>query len=370
VEDGYDYRVPEEIGDGWQTASLATVGMDTGRMVEMMNDLEDHPDHWVHSVVVVKDGRLVFEEYFRGEDVDLSDLGSGLAYGSLDFDRNTLHSVASDSKSVTSILLGIAIEEGLIQGPDETLFSYFPDYEHLSDATKSQITLGHMLAMASGLPWSEAYPYDDPRNDLASMVFSDDPIEHALDRSTVAAPGTRFIYDSGTANLLGEVIRRASGMTVAKFAERRLFAPLGIDSYEWYGFPSDPGMTVASSTLYLRPRDMAKIGQMYLDGGVWNGTRVVSEQWVSQSTQEAMGMVASESPIPSLDPAYGLLWWLGTFSTGDTQTYFAAGWGGQFIFVLPDPEMVVVFTAGGFEGRDYDPLLQAVNHYILPAAGR
>lgn len=129
-------------------------------------------------------------------------------------------------------------------------------------------------------------------------------------------------------------------------------------------------MTVASSTLYLRPRDMAKIGKMYLDGGVWNGTRVVSEEWVTESTQEALGMVASDSPLPDLDPTYGFLWWRGTFSTGDTETYFAAGWGGQFIFVFPESKMVMVITAGDFEDRDYDALLQIVNQYVLPAAGR
>jgi CubicO group peptidase (beta-lactamase class C family) len=344
--------------------------MDAGRMVNLMNDLAGYPDHWVHGMVVIKNGKLVFEEYFPGEDLELSDLSKGVAYATRHFEQDTLHSVASVSKSVTSILVGIAIDEGLIPGTQEIMFSYFPDYAHLSDATKSQITLAHMLAMASGLPWSEAHPYDDPRNDLRSMVFSDDPIESALDRATIAAPGTQFMYNSGTANLLGEIVRRKSGMTLADFAGRHLFTPLGIDSYEWYAFPNAPEMTVASSTLYLRPRDMAKIGQMYLDGGVWNGTRVVSEEWVSRSVRKAIGMVASTSPIPSLDPAYGYLWWLGTFSTGDTDTYFAAGFGGQFIFVLPEPEMVVVFTAGGFKNRDYGALLQIMNRYVLPAAGR
>lgn len=231
--DGYIYQIPTETDDGWQTASLEEVGLDTGQMIQLMNDLAKHPDHWVHSMVVIKDGKLVFEEYFPGEDLDLSNLGNGVAYSNREFNPNTLHSAASISKSITSILLGIAIDEGLVQGTQETMFSYFPDYLHLSDGTKSKITLEHMLAMASGLPWSEAYPYDDPRNDLVSMVFSDDPIGQALDRSTAAAPGTEFIYNSGTANLLGEIVRRSSGMTLADFAEQRLFAPLGIETYEW-----------------------------------------------------------------------------------------------------------------------------------------
>lgn len=367
---GYVYGPPEQTGDGWQTASLSEVGLDTGPMVQFMTDLVDYPDHWVHSLLVVKDGRLVFEEYFPGTDLDLRDLANGVAYSHREFDRETLHSLGSDSKSITSILLGIAIDEGLVPGTDETMFSFFPDYSTLSDSTKSQITVGHMLSMTSGLPWSEGYAYDDPRNDLVSMVFSQDPIAYVLAKSTIAVPGTEFIYNSGTANLLGEIIRRTSGLTVADYAEQRLFAPLGIDAFEWYAFPNAPEMTVASSTLYLRPRDMAKIGQMVLDGGVWNGTRVVSESWIRRSTREAVGMEAAGSPIPSLKPRYGFLWWLGTFSTGETETLFAAGWGGQFIFVIPELEMVVVFTAGGFEDRDYYPLVYIVNEYVLRAAGQ
>ena len=369
-KEGYVYQVPEQTGDGWRTASLDVVGMDTGRMENLINDLAKYPNHWVHCVVVIKDGMLVFEEYFPGEDLDLSNLGEGLAYTTRDFDRDTLHSMASVSKSVTSILLGIAIDEGLISGTQELLFSYFPDYAHLEDVTSRQITLEHALTMTSGLPWNAADPYDDPRNDLAAMVYSDDPIQYMLAKTPVAPPGAAFIYNSGTTNLLGEVIHRASGKSLADFAKQHLFSPLSIDAYAWYAFPNAPEMTVASSTLYLRPRDMAKIGQMILDGGMWNGTRIVSEAWVAQSTQKAIELNVDDQAFLDLNPGYGYLWWLGTFATGNANAYYAAGYGGQFIIILPELDMVVAFTAGGFEGRDYDALLQIMNQYILPAAGQ
>jgi CubicO group peptidase (beta-lactamase class C family) len=143
-----------------------------------------------------------------------------------------------------------------------------------------------------------------------------------------------------------------------------LLAPKA-DGYS-YQIPEQTGDGWATASLEKVGMD---IGQMCLDGGVWKGTCVVSEAWVIQSTREAVTMDASMSPIPGLNPTYGFLWWLGTFPTGDTETYFAAGWGGQFIFVLPEPEMVVVFTAGGFEDRNYDALLQIVNRYLLPATG-
>ncbi len=367
---GYTYKIPEQMSDGWPAASLEDVGMDTTEMGGLMDGLAEYPDHWLHGIVVIKDGQLVFEEYFPGEDLDLSDLDQGLTFATHNFDRNTLHSAASVSKSVTSILLGIAIDEGLLTDTQQSLFFYFPDYTHLSDETKSRITLEHLLSMTSGISWTEEYDYDDLRNDLGAMMAADDPIEYVLNKPAIAEPGTQFIYNSGTTNLLGEIIKRSSGMTLAEFAEKHLFTPLGIDSYQWYPFPKASDMTVASSTLYLYPRDMAKIGQLLLDGGVWNRIRVVSEDWVSLSTRQSATMAGSDTPVPALSPAYGYLWWLGTFPAGETATYFAAGYGGQFIFVLPEPKMVVIFTAGGFEGRDYAALLQIMNEYILPAAGR
>jgi CubicO group peptidase (beta-lactamase class C family) len=373
AQGGYTYRRPVQTSDGWHTASLQDAGMDAGRMVEFMNTLARRPEHWLHSVVVVKDGRLVFEEYFAGRDGDLSQLSTsfGPTFVARAFDRDTPHLTASVSKSVTSILVGIAIDQGLLRGTDETLLSFFPDYAQRFDSLNSRITLQHMLTMMSGLSWSEARGFDDPRNDWTAMTYRPDPIGYVLEKSAVAAPGEQFIYNSGTVNLLGEIIWRKSGMTLAEFAALHLFGPLGIMQHEWYSLPSAPQMTMASSSLYLRPRDMAKIGQLTLDGGVWSGTRVVSDRWVTRSTQLAVQLDPSQCEIPIPTPGYGFLWWLGTFPTGNTQTYFAAGFGGQFIFVLPAPRMVVVITAGGFEdfNRNYRPMVQIVNDYVLPAAG-
>lgn len=369
VENGvvYTYRVPQQTSDGWETAALGEVGLDTVPFIELMNELLNRNDRHVHGIVVARDGKLAFEEYFPGEDLDLSHLSDGIAFIYREFDRTTLHCLASDTKSITSVLLGIAIDEGLVEGLDATLFSFFPDYSNLSDATKSQITLAHMLAMASGLPWNEDYPFDDIRNDLTAMVFSEDPIAYVLSKSTVAAPGAQFIYNSGTTNLLGEVVRRASDVTLWEFAEQHLFGPLGIGTYEWYPFPNASEMAVASSTLYLRPRDMAKIGQTYLNAGLWNGGRVVSEDWVIGSTTHAIDVPASENPVPAYLHGYGRQWWLGTFPATNTDFYTAAGWGGQFIIVIPEYDMVVVITAGDFDHPTYDALLGMVDDYLVTA---
>lgn len=361
----YSYQVPEKTNDGWVTASLTDVGMDATPLINLMNDLSRRNDHHVHSILVTKNNKLVFEEYFSGEDLDLTN--NQLNFVHKDFDLDTLHCQASASKSITSILLGIAIDQGLIQGVQQKMFSFFPEHSDLNDTEKGKITLEHMLTMSTGIPWDESYPYTDPRNDLNQMFYSVDPIKFVLEKSVVASPGSLFIYNSGTTNLLGDVVRRSTGLTLTDFAEQYLFAPLGITSFNWIGFPNAPHIAIASSTLYLRPRDMAKIGQLYLQKGVWNGNRIVSENWVTESTLESIQVPPSKNPIPGFIKSYGYQWWRGTFSNGNTETYFAAGWGGQFIFVIPDIDMVTVITAGDFEGEGYQGFYNLINDYILVA---
>jgi CubicO group peptidase (beta-lactamase class C family) len=360
---GYAYRVPDETDDGWETASLADIGMDEAPIIEMMNELTRRNEDHVHGIVIIKDGRLVLEEYFSGEDLELS---SGLDFAHRDFDGDTLHCQASASKTVTSILLGIAIDHGLVQGVHEKMLSFYPEHSDLDDPQRGEITLRHMLTMSTGIPWDESAPYDDPRNSLNQQYNSDDPIRHVLGLPLTETPGTTFIYNSGTTNVLGDIVRVASGQALPEFAEQHLFAPLGITTYDWIGFPLAPDIAVASSTLYLRPRDMAKIGQLYLQGGEWNGESIVSSEWVAESTAESIDVPPSENPMPRLVNGYGYQWWRGTFANGETDTYFAAGWGGQFIYVLPELDMVIVFTGGHFQGS-LQGFYSMINDHILAA---
>ena len=360
----YSYQIPQQIDDGWVTASLGDVGINEEQITDSMDSLLKSDNNPLHSIIIVKDGKLVLEEYFSGEDLSIE---GGLHFEQRDFDRTTLHCLASASKSITSILLGIAIDQGKVESIHENLFSFFPEYSELSNAVKDNITLQHLLTMSSGIPWDESYPYDDPRNDLAQMVFiSTDPMRYVLEKSLVAAPGEAFIYNSGTTNVLGEVVSRSAGLPLADFADRYLFTPLGITSCDWISFPNAPEIAVASSLLYLKPRDMAKIGQMYLQKGVWNGNRIISESWVIESTGQSIEVPSSEEVIPGFNTSYGYQWWRGTFSNGDIDTCYAAGFGGQFIFVLPEMEMVIVFTAGQFEGG-YQGFVSIVNDHILAA---
>lgn len=188
----YTYQVPEETGDGWQTASLEEAGINRATVSDAVNRINYKLYQNVHGILIVKDGKLVFEEYFSGEDLDVT--GLEFKYVSKTFDRNTLHFQASVTKSFTSALFGMAMDKDLINSVDEPLFSYLPEYADLKTAEKDKITLAHTLAMASGIPWDESsYPYSDSRNDMRAMLDSSDPIRFVLSKNLVAAPGTRFI---------------------------------------------------------------------------------------------------------------------------------------------------------------------------------
>ena len=228
----YQYNVPIESNDGWETASLTDVGLNLQPFIAMINALNAREINNVHSILVVKNGNLVFEEYFPGSDFDLdeaslAELAGGGGYNLVhkNFNSQTLHLMASVTKSFTSILFGIVMDKGYIQGVDEKMFDVFPDYADLNTGAKNDITFKHMLTMSSGIPWNEDYVFNDARNSLTSMLLAEDPIEYVLGLQLTDQPGNSFIYNSGTTNLLGEIIKRNSGLSLVEFADQFLFAP-------------------------------------------------------------------------------------------------------------------------------------------------
>lgn len=364
----YKYTVPIDSSDGWRTASLSEMGMDSDPIVRLMNSLHRHENHLIHSIVIVKDGSLVFEQYFDGGDVDLfrEDLivDDRLNLTEKQFNRYEPHYCASVSKSVTSQLIGIALEQGYITGTDAKMLSFFPDYAGLGSPEKDQITIHQMLAMTTGLPFDEqTYPIADSRNDAHQLFISADPVAFVFGKDVVHAPGTTYRYNSGTTVVLGEIIRRTTGRSVPSFAEEHLFKPLQISSYMWAPMPEAPEIAYAPGGLYLRPRDMAKIGQLMLQEGIWNGNRVLSSDWVHNSVTQAI-------PVSDQGHAdgYGYQWKLGRF--GGVDAYWADGWGGQYIVIFPDLSLVFVQTAGRYQ-RERIPFDsdEVIENYILPAIG-
>ena len=352
----YTYKIPEQTDDGWQTAHVKDAGINETKLTGAVNAVRDktYPD--VHSILIVKDGKLVFEEYFPGYKFDY--FGENFRGEYVDYGRNTIHNLASVTKSFTSALVGITIDKQKIKSVNEKMFSFFPEYGSLKDEKKDKITLAHLLTMTSGLEWNEAdRSYADTTNDLIRLFFIPNPVEYILKKPSVNVPASRFYYNGGGVNLLGEIIRKAAGLRMDAFAKKNLFEPLGIADYEWDFI--NPDMIHASGNLKLKPRDMAKFGFLYINDGKWKNNNIISEKWIKMSLKRYVRLTP--------ETGYGFNWWQKSYSVNsDTvNSFYADGWGGQKIFVFSELNTVVVFTGGNYTRRD--PCDAIIRRFILPA---
>lgn len=305
-------EVPAQIGDGWETVSIEDVGLNLAKICGVLYEIYGHEYEFLLSLLIVKDGKLVFEQYPNSY-------------------RMKLQPIASVTKSVTSALIGIAIDEGFITGINESLFDFFPEYAHLRNEAKDRILLRHVLSMTSGFECNEFdVPYSDPRNDVNIGISSGNYIQFVLSKPVVDEPGTKWYYNSGNSILLGGIIKNTTGIHADAYALSRLFNPLGITAYQWY-YQTD-GLPYTHGGLLLRSRDMAKFGYLYLQRGSWNGEQIVPEEWVNESTVSQV-----------TDGQYGYQWWVGAIYGYDF--YIAVGYGGQRIINIPGLEMIIVHTS-------------------------
>jgi len=344
VGQAYTYKIPERTGDGWGIATLTDAALNPAPIYEMVHHIRAglHPN--IHSVLLIKDGRLVLEEYFHG------------------YNRDRLHFQASVTKSIVSLLVGIAIDKKLIPSIDEPFLRYFSEYlPRIGDATrKKAITLRHLLTMSAGLEWHAAgIERRDVRHSTYQMWNSGDPVGFVLERRMVTEPGKMWYYNSGLTILLGEVVRKAAGMTIDEFARLHLFTPLGIRRFQWDGSPS--GVVQTDGGLHLRPRDMGKIGLLVLQGGAWSGKNVVSQSWIEESTRRH---------IHAWTVGYGYQWRRGNalISSQEVEVVYGSGHGGQKIFIVPEFDLIAVFTSKVFDnpGGHEQPEGMLIR-YILPA---
>ena len=332
--------VPAARDDGWPVAS-ANDGklIDRGAALCRMADRLVASGANVHAVVVARGGKLVFERYFKG-----SDEINGRRVESVAFDADTLHNIKSVSKSVASLALGIAIDRGLIRSVDEPILSFFPELSDLRSPEKDRLRLAHALTMTMGLKWVEAVPDNEGNNDEERMHMAPDPCRYVLSLPVTAPPGQEFFYNTGALTLVSAIVRKATGHPLDEFARAVLFEPLGITGFEWSRVKGDAD---AGGGLRLRPRDMAKIGQLVLAGGRWNDRQVVSKAWIDAST--------TPRTEASSNYSYGYLWWLGRSPFNGRELHWPAGLGrgGQSIRIVPELDLVVAVTAGYYQ--DYSP---------------
>ncbi len=349
--------MPTVLEDGWTTAKPEDAGLDGARLCAIAARLKA-TDANVHGVVVVRSGKLVFEQYFAGHDMPW-----GRDAGRYEFDATTQHDMRSVTKSVVSLLLGIALDRKLIANLDEPVLKFFPEYAELKTPDWEKITLRHLVKMSSGQQWDENLPWD-PKNDEWHLVNDADPLRYVFQKPFVFPPDTVWTYNGGSSDLLGKVIEKASGTPIDAFAREALFEPLGITDWQLMNYRN--GKVATAAGLRLRPRDAAKIGQLMLDKGNWNGRQIVSAEWIAESTRPRFQAINMFGGLFY----YGYQWWIGRTLAGDKDVTWIAGQGlgGQRLYVVPDLELVVMVNQGLYlSGRQGQAGLDILNNFVIPA---
>jgi CubicO group peptidase (beta-lactamase class C family) len=349
---------PIPLDDGWTIDKPENVGLDGTRLCGIATGLAA-TDANVHAIVIVRHGKLVFEQYFSGHDDPW-----GVPEGQFHFDATTKHDMRSVSKSVTSLLVGIAIDRKLISGVDEPVVKFFPELASVKTAGWDRITIRDLLTMSSGIKWDENLPWTDPRNDEPHLGKDPEPFRYILAKPIAEPPNTVWNYNGGGTDLLGAIIEQVSGKLFDDFAREALFQPLGISDWEWGRYQN--GRFSPAAGLRLRPRDAAKIGQLVVNRGNWRGQQIVPATWVEQSIAPRFQAIGYFGGLFF----YGYQWWLGRTLSGDREIVWiaAVGLGGQRVFIVPDLDLVVMTTAGLYTSpRQGNAPLDILYRYVIPS---
>jgi CubicO group peptidase (beta-lactamase class C family) len=344
-EPAYQYKKPPATGDGWVTASAREVGIDETALTRAVQKLiaadpSVRRPSLIHSLLVARHGKLVLEEYFFG------------------FDRDTPHDTRSAGKTFASVMLGAAMRKGTKIAPETKLYDLLAGrgpFAH-PDPRKSQITLAHLMTHTAGFACDDnddASPGNE--NTMQSQSREPDWWKFTLDLPMAHKPGQRYAYCSANMNLMGAALTTGTGTWLPELFERTVARPLQFGPYHWNLMPTDEGYLGGGS--WLRPRDLLKIGQAYLDGGVWQGRRIVDASWVARSTAPHMHIspVTTGLSKEQFEESYGVgddgyAWHLGRITSGEhiDRSYAATGNGGQILIVIPELDLVAVFTGGNY----------------------
>jgi CubicO group peptidase (beta-lactamase class C family) len=332
----YAYSVPQDLDDGWVVGHAADHGVDPAAIERTVEAILAGEAGVLKSFLVLRDGAIVAEEYFYG------------------FGPGNLFPIASCTKSVSSLLIGLAIQEGLIAGVEEPILSFFPQERVAAAAGWEGLTLEELLTMSLALDWS-------PEEAESLHGTGPEAFRQILAREVIGEPGQDWAYVSMNVNLLAGVLRRATGEHAEAFAARGLFGPLGITDWDWDPMKTD-GFNLMDGSLRLRARDMARLGVMVAHGGEWQGHRIVAEDWIQSS-------IRAHLPADDPDWRYGYLWWTREVPIpgGESvRAVMANGWGSQFIFLFPELDLVVVTTGGNQENGKHLAIGEVLLRELLP----
>lgn len=339
-QSSYAYAEPEKLADGWQTNNLLSNQIDSTKMYAMFNQLNVR-QHKLHSILLVRNNAIEIEEYFGG------------------YDLSQKHDLRSATKSIISILMGIALDKGFIQSIDDPFLKYIKTYrpKKNKDERKQHITVRQLLTMSTGLDcndWDKKSPGQEDK-----VYRKKDWVQYTLDLPQIHDPGESAMYCSMGTVLAAEVIQQASGLSLDKFAEKYLFNALEITNVAWDHTAKGKEIIPSAKRLYMTPRDMAKIGQLLLNKGKWKSEQIVSETWVAEST-------SFQTKLANID--YGMLWWKIPFAVNSNKfrATVATGNGGQYLMVFRDFNAVAIFTGGAYNSQEDKLPFRIVNDVFLP----
>lgn len=342
-------EAPKQMNDGWQVSTLDKQNINSETIGRLSSLVRNGEFGEIHSMHIVRHGLLVFDEYYKE-----------------DHSQERIHFLASVTKSIASTLIGVAINQGFIEGADQNIIDFFPQYANIinADPRKQSLKLCHLLTMTAGFEWIDGNGSMPESDDYKVHITAKDAVEYVLSKPIIHEPGTHFDYTGGCSILLSAIIEYTTGMSAEEFAETYLFTPLGITDFHFQHVHD--GHTDLSGGLSLRPRDLAKIGQLFLNGGYLEENQIITEDWIAESARDWIATDDMEH--------YGFQWWLLPLNGLEGHTphsndiFFASGFGGQKLFVIPVLDMIIVFTGNctNYEITDNSATL-ALYLYLIPS---
>ncbi len=359
-------------GAEWPVSTPEAEGVDPAAIGALIEDIDEGRYGLIDQFLLIRNGRIIADRRWdhaqtyaellvQQEDTTSHQYNYDHPAWHPYYRDTDLHSLQSVTKSVMSVALGIAVDEGHVPAVDAPVWPWFQSYGvDLTEPRRAAATIEDFLTMRSGIDWATpGQTYDDPTHPTVELEASDAWIDYAVSRPMAIDPGTRFDYNDGVSVLLGKLVREATGMRIDRWAEERLFAPLGIDEYYWKVTPD--GETDSEGGLYLSTHDLARIGYLMLRDGQWDGQQVVSSAWVRASTSPVV-------PFDDADSGYGYQWWVPAHADGRTEIFAGNGYGGQFLHVVPEYDLISVFNGWTLHQRPEMSSWTALQERILPAA--
>lgn len=340
-------------GKDWPKATPSSQQVNADSLDAMEGDIRSGKFGNIDAMIVIRHGKMVFEKYFSNDYARIykdsvlvkSALNSHDPGGQYNYynswwhpyyRRGKLHSLQSVTKTITSVVIGAAITRKDFPSINTPVMNFFDSTQVKNiDDRKRRMTILHLLTMTAGFDWNELVHYSDPRNDCTNMEASFDWVQYVIDKPMAEEPGSRFNYNSGASQLLAYIFRKATGMDMEEYAVLHLFEPLGIEQHYWKRIPT--GLPDTEGGLYLKETDLARIFYLFLKNGKWKDRLIIDPQWVK----------ASISPFTRVGGTaqYGYKWWLFSYGKDNGKSVWAgSGFGGQWPMVIPELDMVVVFT--------------------------